>query len=365
MYVDDDDRSVLSMTNFRDHAPPSAWRKVGGFPTVLMILFASTIGFLMGFDQAYANFKSEEEKKSDVAAPSSTITRYTATATPIELVGQIRKTKSAFMEKLWNEYGEYASVLTDKSNLDLVFQMSSESKSRYRRRIILKILKKQLKPKDVVTFTWVTAGDVRAAGFGNHLGNSYTSMLDDSVKDAFAAVGLKFVAKNHGIYNFPSGPALSLCMDNVYGPDIDVLNWDFALADRDFKYRAALFGMRATLHPSRPLLMMVDRGDDDRWNKFSWGEGKVGVGLLNTHGLEKLVNFHLPDTLKALQLERLAPAVRYLQCNGSMEGHRYCQSGASYHVCNDDLGALCRENKFLIKDSCDAVKYQSDWNAGW
>ena len=365
MYVDDDDRIVLSMNSFRDHTPPSMLRKLGGMSTVIMVIFSVTIGFCMGYDQAYTQFKLEVQKTPDVAERSNGLIRYSDTATPIEFLGQLQKTKSALMAKLWNEYGEYASVLIDKSNLDLVVQMSSESKVRYRRRMIQKILKKQLKPKDTVTFTWVTAGDVRAAGFGNHLGNSYSSMMDDTAQEAFAAVGLQLVVKNHGLYNFPSGPALSLCMNNVYGSDIDVLNWDFSLADGDFKYRAALFGMRAALHPARPLLMMVDRGDDDRWKKISWGEGKVGVGLFDTQELEKLVYFHFPDSLKAMHLERLAPAVRYLQCNGSTEGHRHCQSGASHHVCNDEIGALCRDNKFLIKNSCDAVKYQSDWNPGW
>jgi hypothetical protein len=181
----------------------------------------------------------------------------------------------------------------DKSKINQVFQMSDESKSRYHRRIIQKILKKQLNPNNVVPFTWVTAGDVRAAGFGNDPGNSYTSMLDDTARDAFAAVGLHFVAKNQGIYNFPSGPALSLCMNKVYGSDIDVLSWDFALADGDFHYKSALFGMRATLHPTKPLLMMIDSGDDERWKKFSWGEGKVGVALLDTERLGKLVSFGL------------------------------------------------------------------------
>jgi hypothetical protein len=155
MYVDDDDRSVLSMKDFRNHQPPSPWRKLGGMPTVIMVIFALTIGFCMGYDQAYSKLKSEVRKISDAAERSSGPIRYAAAATPIEFLGQLQKTKSALMEKLWNEYGEYASVLIDKSNLDLVFQMSSESKSRYRRRMIKKILRKQSQPKDTVTFTWV------------------------------------------------------------------------------------------------------------------------------------------------------------------------------------------------------------------
>jgi hypothetical protein len=365
MYVDDDNRSVLSMRSFKEHKPISPWKKLCGAQSILMVLIAFSIGFFMGCDQSYTKFNSKMEKKPIINDLYNGVVRYSSTATPLELLGLTRKTSYRLKEKLSNEYGDYASIFMDKSKIDLVFQMSNASKSRYHRRIIQKILKKQLNPSDVVPFTWVTAGDVRAAGFGNDPGNSYTSMMDDTAREAFAAVGLNLVAKNQGIYNFPSGPALSLCINKVYGSDIDILSWDFALADGDFHYRSALFGMRATLHPTKPLLMMIDSGNDQRWKKFFWGEGKVGVALLDTQGLARLVSLSFPDSLKVTNPEQLPPALRYLQCNGSIEGHFHCQSGAAHHVCNDDIGALCRENKFLIKDSCDMVKYQSDWNSGW
>jgi hypothetical protein len=163
----------------------------------------------------------------------------------------------------------------------------------------------------------------------------------------------------------PDQHCLSLCMNEVYGSEIDVLSWNFALADRDFKYRAVLFGMRATLHPTKPLLMMIDSGNDDRWERFYWGEGKVGHGHFIIEALEMLVNFNFPDSLKVMQPENLPPAVRYLQCNGSFEGHRHCASAGSHHVYVDDIGAACRNEKFLVKTDCEMVQYQSDWIPGW
>jgi hypothetical protein len=365
MYVNDGDASDMSMRNFREYRPPSKWKQMGGGSAILMVVFALSIGFFMGYDQASSKVKSQEQLNPIVIDAKSGVARYSSMTTPLELLGLVRKTRSTLMQKLIDEYGEFANVLMEKSNLEKVFHLNSDSKMRYRRRIIQKILTKQLKPKDTVPFTWVTAGDVRAAGFGNDPAHSYTSMLDDTARDAFRAVGLNFVANNHGVYNFPSGPAAALCIDTVYGSDIDILSWDFSLTDGDFEYRAALFGMRATLHPTRPLLMMIDRREDLRWQKFFWGEGKVGVGLLDTAWIEKLAIRDLPDSVQITHPEQLPPALQYLRCHESIEGHLHCDSGRAHHVCNEEKGAICRDNKFLDKDSCDMVKYQSDWNAGW
>jgi hypothetical protein len=359
--IGDDEISLPSFDSGRSYTSPC--RGVGGMLNVLMTMTALTIGFFMGYDQAFFHFKSSIDQNSD---SKQGLVHFSASASALEMMGKVQKTKSILMEKLWNEYGEFSSLLLDKSNLATVFQISSASKERYRRRIVKKILQKQLNPKDSVTFTWVTAGDVRAAGFGNQEGQSYTSMMDDTAREAFESVGVTLVAKNYGMYNAPSGPALAMCISDVFGSDIDILNWDFALTDRDFKYRAALFGTRASLHPTRPLLMMVDRADDDRWKKFFWGEGKVGAALFDTQSLESLVRKRIPDSSsKDVHIGLLPPAIQYLQCNGAIEGHVPCNSGETFHVCNEDLGLSCRDNKFTIKDRCDIVKYHSDWNNGW
>jgi hypothetical protein len=359
--IGDEEISLPSFETGRSNK--SACVGIGGMFNLLMTMMALTIGFFMGYDQAYYHFKSSIDQISDL---KQGLVHFSPSASALELMGKVQKTKATLLEKLWNEYGEFSSLLIDKNNLDLLFQISSASKERYRRRIIKKILQKQLNPKDSITFTWVTAGDVRAAGFGNQEGQSYTSMLDDTAREAFASVGVTLVAKNYGMYNSPSGPALAICINDVFGSDIDILNWDFALTDRDFKYRAALFGMRASLHPTRPMLMMVDRADDDRWKKFFWGEGKVGVALLDTQAMESVVRKHVPDSSSAdFQIGLLPPAIKYLQCNGAIEGHVHCNSAETYHICNEDKGSSCRENKFTIKDRCAMVKYQSDWNTGW
>jgi len=74
----------------------------------------------------------------------------------------------------------------------------------------------------------MTAGDATAAGHGNLYSQSYTAILQDTVEKAFNALGIEFIAKNYGMGQYASGPELGLCMNEVFGDDIDVLVWDFA-----------------------------------------------------------------------------------------------------------------------------------------
>lgn len=48
------------------------------------------------------------------------------------------------------------------------------------------------------------------------------------MEKAFNALGIEFIAKNYGMGQYASGPELGLCMNEVFGDDIDVLVWDFA-----------------------------------------------------------------------------------------------------------------------------------------
>ncbi len=50
-----------------------------------------------------------------------------------------------------------------------------------------------------------------------------------TVKEAFAALGIKFHAKNYAMGGYVSGPELAMCMESVFGSDIDILLWDFGM----------------------------------------------------------------------------------------------------------------------------------------
>ena len=75
-----------------------------------------------------------------------------------------------------------------------------------------------------IFFTWVTAGDSSAAGHGNLYSQSYTAILEETVQHHFEALGIQFLTKNYATGNYNSAPELALCINEVFGGDLDVLD---------------------------------------------------------------------------------------------------------------------------------------------
>eukprot|EP00957_Ditylum_brightwellii_P062894 4772206-Ditylum_brightwellii.AAC.1 len=150
--------------------------------------------------------------------------------------------------------------------MEEIFVMSEESKARFVRRIMMKILLAQQQnyyhpaPGEeennyidkLITFTWATGGDSAAAGHGNLFNQSYTAIMENTVRSSFASLGVKFVAKNYGIGGYGSGPELALCQES----------------ERFDQHRAMLWGERAGTHPTKPILFMMDSGYTERWKQF-------------------------------------------------------------------------------------------------
>ena len=370
LYTNDDESALLSMRDFRVKSEKrmicknkiSCW--LCG-PAGAMVLLGLFIGFIMGYDQAANHVLAEKQKVQTVIIGGS---KYDASTTPSELLGHMRKHRKSILEKLHRDYGDFGTVLWDDATIHSIFNLTENAQIRYRRRLIQKLLQKQLAPEKRRTITWVTAGDHRASGRGNLPTDSYTEVLFDTIKDSFAAVGLEFVVKNRAFDGYGSGPALALCMETVYGADVDILSWDFATTDGDHHYRSALWGTRATLHPSQPLLMMIDSGMEGRWKQMSRMDGRLGVALMDTYALLDTVHWRFPDSSKhpAEAVKGWPRAVKYLKCNGSLEGHYFCKDYPKRNfMCNYPEGDLCRENKYLMRDTCKLKKFQTDWMPGW
>ena len=134
-------------------------------------------------------------------------------------------------------------------NIEKIFKIDKVSKERLIRRLIMKILAAQLNIVNPTekrsTFTWVTAGDSAAAGHGNFFNQTYTAVMEDTVKQTFRSIGIDFVVKNRGIGGYGSGPELTFCMESIYGSDIDILTWDFGLTDKGSSERILLWANRA------------------------------------------------------------------------------------------------------------------------
>ena len=107
---------------------------------------------------------------------------------------------------------------------------SDSSWDRLKRKVMQKILRAHLL-KQRQPFVWSTGGHSVAAGHGNLFNESYTHVLNQASKSLFQAVGVDFIVRPYGMGNTHSGMELASCVKEIYGPDSDVLTWDFAMSD--------------------------------------------------------------------------------------------------------------------------------------
>jgi hypothetical protein len=95
-------------------------------------------------------------------------------------------------------------------------------------RIVRKVAKKILQShlllskdkKKHTTFVWASGGHSAAAGHGNFFNESYTAVLGRNVRNMFAAVGLRFEARNMAMGGTPSGHEIASCVKEVFGADV-------------------------------------------------------------------------------------------------------------------------------------------------
>lgn len=83
------------------------------------------------------------------------------------------------------------------------------------------------KPKQSVRFVWATGGHSSTAGHGNYFDESYTAVLESTVRSVFAAAGIEFEGRNFAMGGTASGPETAWCVDSIFGAnDPDILVWD-------------------------------------------------------------------------------------------------------------------------------------------
>lgn len=51
------------------------------------------------------------------------------------------------------------------------------------------------------------------------------------MKQYFGSIGIDFVAKNYAMGGSTSGEEISLCIEEIFGKEIDSLSWDFGQND--------------------------------------------------------------------------------------------------------------------------------------
>lgn len=257
-----------------------------------------------------------------------------------QLLRKANAAKDRMEKQLVREYSRHFAQLIFH-NHDEIIKISMASKKRMKRRMMLKVL-----GINGNTFSWMTAGHSAAAAHGNLYHQSYTHSIHDIVHDVFTSVGLDFKATNFAMGGMRSGPELCLCMEAVYGNDIDVLSWDFGMTDGRDSWKLSCWGSRASALPSRPVLALID-GSASRFAQLRPFESQGGMATfqMDFSRLSKVVTDALSDSE-----EELTPAVKYLVCGKKIESTE-----------------LCDKFKFNTTEACGTarIKGQTSWHPGW
>ncbi len=282
-----------------------------------------------------------------------------AITSPLDKLGEAKQKASvaytAFQKIVKEEYGTFTDKIFNKETIRRSFQGPSElSTQRLQRRILIKILESLLNDKEVI-FNWVLAGHSSAAGHGNLFSQSYGYILEQSAKPVFEAIGIKFYGKNYAIGATKSAPESALCMSAIYGVDLDILSWDFAMTDgRGSKELYKIWTQRVGTHPTRPILISYAP-------KFSKGVHedyeKAGMAVFDAVFVQDRKKEFIAGTFpnsddEDVKVEELPRGVKYYRCNGHTE----------------KFGELCGDDKYKWNTTgiCnEEMRFQTKWHPGW
>jgi hypothetical protein len=212
----------------------------------------------------------------------------------------------------------------------------------------------------MIPLVWATGGNSVAAGHGNLYHESYTSVLDKAMADAWAQIGVRWIARSYASSAAQSAPEAALCSQALYGTDVDILVWDFSLTDGRLgvasHHKLEWFLTRAWVSPrddfSPPLLLALNVYDDP---------GRLAVlHRLQDRGLTVLyarqavldqVVAEIPETSERSldEIAHMPRLVRKFKCRGTLEtaDEPNCLGSDKFNpVCHKRLG-------------------QTSWHPGW
>jgi len=102
------------------------------------------------------------------------------------------------------------------------------------------------------SFVVAVGGMSDVAGHGNLFDESYPLVLEDALRDVFRGAGVRFSARNMAMGGVPSFPN-SVCMEDNFGADADVVVWDFRMVERD-EVKGELYVRQAMMLPKAPFV---------------------------------------------------------------------------------------------------------------
>lgn len=346
------------------------------------VLSAFFIGLFIGMktDEFLRQMNVPQKQESSVQQQLNNIPQPLYVASSIkegsslkEVLGQfvIEKEKAIRKVKDLYNYGEnkyYYRLFNDHIKNQL-FKISSTSKYRLVMRIQIKILQAFLNDEKT-TFIWATSGDSAAAGHGNLFEQSFTLVMERFLKEPlFKSLGLNFQARNYAIGGLTSGPEVALCLESIYGKELDILAWDFSSTQSsDLGHHSDdLWANRASMHPTKPILFLVDNSKDEisttgnstRWDAIFSPLEKKGIGTMMMDLSEW--NTELTPEVPLFDVEDLPILLKDFRCgpNDLLEGGTEEYSKTSTNA--------CVKAKFKTKEVCgENVHYQTNPNnPGW
>ncbi|CAB9509111.1 expressed unknown protein [Seminavis robusta] len=213
-------------------------------------------------------------------------------------------------------------------------------------------------------FNWVTAGHSSSAAHGNLYRESYTAILDRTLKPILQHIGLDFSARAYSMGGFDSGDELALCMNSVYGRDVDSFFWDFALTDSSnslwkiilFSYRAAKISQitdsvsQPGNIPRRPSMFAFNQNSER--NLVLQGMQALGMTTLayDDEYFNEVVKPAVPEMmgLSDAEIQQIPRLVRTFKCEGRLE--------------SGDPG--CKDDKWN-ETVCPDRRGRVSWHPGW
>ena len=61
--------------------------------------------------------------------------------------------------------------------------------------------------------------------------------MEKDLTPIFGAIGIQFVGRNYAMGGEKSAPEISACFEQVFGSDVDVSSWDYAMTDGSDTWR--------------------------------------------------------------------------------------------------------------------------------
>ena len=211
------------------------------------------------------------------------------------------------------------------------------------------------KNKYFAQFIWANGGHSSSAGHGNFFWESFTAVMERNMIPFFAAMGVEFVARNYAMGGTTSGEVVALCLESIFGRDVDVVTWDYGMTDSGHHdhWKQLLYTYQTARLPHRPVAIGLDFVSDKTRIKIYAELEVLGMATLyQNHTFFNRVKNGIPDTQLLLggdaAIEQMPPMVKRFKCGGAFE--------------KGDPG--CRDEKYNMMD-CIHRKGQTSWHPGW